>query len=132
MWGGARRPVGARRRAELKRCGSAAARFRLCADSVTALFDVGLICSISYVYLQHALPLRVINEAPTTFRDASSPRSLAWPLCIISLGKLRWALGEVVGVALSSPRHQAGLLVRHKPLACCEFRAKPGRSKLCI
>ena len=33
--------VGARRRAELKRCGSAAARFKLYADSVTALFVWG-------------------------------------------------------------------------------------------
>jgi hypothetical protein len=46
--------------------------FKLCADSVTALFGVGVICGISDVYLQHALPLRVINEAPATFRDRAS------------------------------------------------------------
>ena len=76
MWGGARSLVGARRRAELKRCGSAAARFQAMRGLGYRALRVGLMCGISYVYLQYALPLRVINEAPATFIDRSSPRSL--------------------------------------------------------
>ena len=105
MWGGARSPVGARRRAELKRCGSAAARFQAIRGLGYRALRVRLICGISYVYYGRALPLRVINEAPATFRERSSPRSLALALGrgINSLAKLRWALGEVVGEGLSCP-----------------------------
>ena len=48
--GGARSPVGARRRAELKRCGSAAARFQAIRGLGYRALRVGLICGISYVY----------------------------------------------------------------------------------
>ena len=73
---------------------------------------VGLICGISYVYSSDALPLRVINEAAATFREASLTSVLGLGRGIISLGKLRWALGEAVGVGPSCPRlANAGLLV---------------------
>ena len=96
MWGGARSPVGARRRAELKRCGSAAARFQAIRGLGYRALRVRLICGISYVYYGRALPLRVINEAPATFRERSSPRSCILGRGINSLCKLRWAHGEVV------------------------------------
>ena len=68
MWGGARSPVGARRRAELKRCGSAAACFQAIRGLGYRALRVGLICGISDVYLQLALLQRVINEAPRQFQ----------------------------------------------------------------
>ena len=104
MWGGARGPVGARRRAELKRCGSAAARFQAIRGLGYRALRVGLMCGITYVYLQRALPQRVINEAPATFREASLTSVLGWGRGIISLGKLRWALGEVVWAGPSCHR----------------------------
>ena len=72
MWGGARSPVGARRRAELKRCGSAAARFQAIRGLGYRALRVGMICGISDVYLQHALRLRVIYEAPRQFPDRAA------------------------------------------------------------
>ena len=96
MWGGARSPVRARRRAELKRCGSAAARFQAMRGLGYRALRVRLICGISYVYYSNALGQRVINEAPATFRERSSPRSCILGRGINSLCKLRWAHGEVV------------------------------------
>jgi hypothetical protein len=101
MWGGARGPVGTRRRAELKLCGSAAARFQAIRGLGYRALRVGMICGISDVYSGDALVQRVINRAPAAVPRTDRGEHAPLPRVAISLVKLRWALGEVAGVGLS-------------------------------